>query len=185
VLIGARVGVENGAGNLVRGHRGMAAAGGSAPASWAAGLVNVRPGELQQGREVAKGSSDSEGVNWTWELVKGSGHGMVAAWRLGSGVPGVEKENDLGHRTCIRVMGLLNTPRHTRLDEHAAKQCDGAWRPRGGHGWQRMGVAACVDGFLRMDKGEGAAKGTHERRRTTEGHGHRGGACGAQSARVC
>jgi hypothetical protein len=134
VLIGAVVRVEDGAGDLVRQHRGTTAAGGSTPVSWAAGLVNVRPGELQQGREVAKGSSDSEGVNRTRELVKGGGHGMAAAWRLGSGVPGVEKENNRGHRTYIRVMGLLNNPRHTRLYEHAKEQCDGAWWPRGGHG---------------------------------------------------
>jgi hypothetical protein len=47
VRIGARVAVGNGAGDLVRQHRDAAAVGGSAPASWAAVLVNVRPGELQ------------------------------------------------------------------------------------------------------------------------------------------
>jgi hypothetical protein len=40
-------------------------------------------------------------------------------------------------------------------------------------------VAARVDGFLGMDKGEGAAKGTNERRRTMEGHGRRSGVRGA------
>jgi hypothetical protein len=90
VQIGAEVGVENGAGDLVQQHRGAAAAGGSTLASWAVGLVNVRSGELQRGREVVKGSLDSEGVNRTGDVVKGGGHGMAAAWRLGSSAPGAE-----------------------------------------------------------------------------------------------
>jgi hypothetical protein len=57
VRIGAEVGVGNGAGDIVRWHRGATAAGGSAPASWAAVLDNVWPGELQQGREVVCVSS--------------------------------------------------------------------------------------------------------------------------------
>jgi hypothetical protein len=44
------------------------------------------------------------------------------AWRLGSAAPGTEKENDWGHRTYIRIMGLLNTPRHIRLKKHAVEQ---------------------------------------------------------------
>jgi hypothetical protein len=55
---------------------------------------------------------------------------------------------------------------------------------RGGHGRRCRGVAACVDNFLGMDKGEGATKGTHEGRPTTEGNGRRGGACGARSTRM-
>jgi hypothetical protein len=47
VWIGIGVGVDNGAGELEWRHRGTATARGSAPASWAAVLVNVWHVELQ------------------------------------------------------------------------------------------------------------------------------------------
>jgi hypothetical protein len=104
--MGTRVGVENGAGEPERRHRGTAAAACPAPAR--RGSLGVRrwPGELLWGSRVAEGSSDGERVNQTGELGLGGGHGMAAAWRLGSCAPGAEKEKRPGARHLYKCHGL-------------------------------------------------------------------------------